>query len=315
MADVTWIKLSTDIFNDEKIKLIESMPESDTMIIIWFKLLTLAGKSNASGYLTLNNSISYTDEMLATIFNRPLNSVRMALQTFQQFGMIDIDNSIYHITNWDKHQNVGAMNVIREQTRLRVAKHREKQKLLQSNVTCNVTETQSNAIDIDIELDKEKEYISSNDDIVDCSTHETEICTSQTQITEPIKESKNEIPPYDAIKELFHVVCPTLPKIKEIKGSRQKTLLVIWRQYKSLEYFRELFELTARSDFLSGRDGKWHGCCFDWILAPKNRTKIFEGNYENRGSPGNSKVIQCGNFKQRDYAGDIDKYYANINYG
>ena len=49
MAEVKWIKITTDIFDDEKILLIESLPDSDSIIVIWFKLLCLAGKMNNSG--------------------------------------------------------------------------------------------------------------------------------------------------------------------------------------------------------------------------------------------------------------------------
>lgn len=54
MADVKWIKITTDIFDDEKILLIESLPDSDSIIVIWFKLLCLAGKMNNSGVLCRN---------------------------------------------------------------------------------------------------------------------------------------------------------------------------------------------------------------------------------------------------------------------
>ena len=61
MTEVKWIKIVTDIFDDEKILIIESMPEADAMIVIWFKLLCLAGKQNNSGVFTINNRIAYTD--------------------------------------------------------------------------------------------------------------------------------------------------------------------------------------------------------------------------------------------------------------
>ena len=70
MADVKWIKITTDIFDDEKILLIESLPEADSIIVIWFKLLCLAGKMNNSGVFVMNNRLPYTDKMLATIFRR-----------------------------------------------------------------------------------------------------------------------------------------------------------------------------------------------------------------------------------------------------
>jgi len=81
LADVKWIKICTDIFDDEKIILVESMPEADSIIVIWFKLLCMAGKQNNSGVFMMNDRIAYNDEMLATIFRRPINTVRLALKT------------------------------------------------------------------------------------------------------------------------------------------------------------------------------------------------------------------------------------------
>src|SRR5690606_13932590 len=127
VSEVKWIKLSTNMFEDEKIRLIESIPDADALLVIWIKLLAQAGKTNASGYIFLNENIPYTDEMLATIFNRPINTIRLALKTFQEFGMIEIsDNHFINIINWEKHQNIAGLEKIREQTRKRVAKHREK---------------------------------------------------------------------------------------------------------------------------------------------------------------------------------------------
>lgn len=157
MAEVKWIKIVTDIFDDEKILLIETLPEADSIIVIWFKLLCLAGKQNNSGVFIMNGKIPYTDNMLATIFRRNENTVKLALETFKNFGMIDIIDNVITIPNWEKHQQLNQLELAREQTRKRVAKHREKQKLLtnvkenenECNVTGNVTVTESNADRID----------------------------------------------------------------------------------------------------------------------------------------------------------------------
>ena len=93
MAEVKWIKIVTDIFDDEKILMIESLPEKDSIIVLWFKLLCLAGKQNNSGVFMFNDRIPYTDEMLSTIFRRPLNTVRLALSIFEEYGMIEIVNN------------------------------------------------------------------------------------------------------------------------------------------------------------------------------------------------------------------------------
>ena len=176
MADVKWIKIVTDIFDDEKMLLIDGLPEKDGIIVIWFKLLCMAGKQNNGGVLMLNDKIAYTDEMLATIFRRPLNIVRLALKTFEQFGMIEIIENTITIPNWEKHQNLDKMERVKEQGRKRVAEHRKKQKLIagsKSNANCNVTQplqeepcngdvTKSNADRLDRELDRDKEIEKDN---------------------------------------------------------------------------------------------------------------------------------------------------------
>ena len=160
MAEVKWIKICTDIFDDEKILLIESMPEADSIIVVWFKLLCMAGKQNNGGVFMLNEKIAYTDEMLATIFRKPLNTVRLALKTFERFGMIEVVNDAYTIPNWEKHQSLDKLEKAKERNRQRVAAHREKQKqIAQCNDYSNVTVTPCNAIDKDKDKDKEKDNI------------------------------------------------------------------------------------------------------------------------------------------------------------
>ena len=154
--DVKWIKICVDIFDDEKILLIESLPDADSIIVCWFKLLCLAGKQNNSGVLMVHE-IAYTDEMLATVFRRPVQTVRLALQTFEKLGMVEIINGAITIPNWGKHQNLEGIERVREQTRDRVSRYRERQKLLaDSNVTSNATVTEGNGTDIEEDKDKKK---------------------------------------------------------------------------------------------------------------------------------------------------------------
>ena len=161
-SEVKWIKIVTDIFDDEKILLIESMPEADSIIVIWFKLLCLAGKTNTLGVLMMTDRIPYNDEMLAHIFRRPLNTVRLALKTFETYGMIEIINDTITIPNWGKHQQMDALEKKREYQRKLMAKRRaeqkqiaEQQKLLAScdaNGNANVS-----SLEEDKEEDKEKQ--------------------------------------------------------------------------------------------------------------------------------------------------------------
>lgn len=156
MAEVKWIKIVTNIFDNRKIKQIEKLPEADAIIVIWVKLLCLAGELNENGLIMITREVPYTDEMLANAFNKPINIIRLALEVFQKFNMIEIINNIYCISNWEKYQNIDGLEKIREQTRKRVAKYREKQKILildSGNVTSNATVTVGN--ETEKEIDKE----------------------------------------------------------------------------------------------------------------------------------------------------------------
>ncbi|SFC99332.1 phage replisome organizer N-terminal domain-containing protein [Clostridium uliginosum] len=131
MSDIKWIKITTNMFEDEKIRLIDAMPERDTIHYIWIRLLVQAGKNNANGFIFLSENIPYSEEMLSTIFCRPITSIRLALKTLKDFAMIEIDeDNLIRIANWDKHQNIEGMERVRAQGRKRVENHRERKKQL-----------------------------------------------------------------------------------------------------------------------------------------------------------------------------------------
>jgi predicted phage replisome organizer len=163
-VEVKWIKIVTNIFDDEKIRYIESMPNGNETIVIWFRILCLAGKSNTGGLLMMTDRIAYTEDMLASIFQRDVKSIQLALNIFESLEMIErMDNKIY-LTNWEKHQNIDSLEKIRLATKNRVSKHREKQKEIgttQDVTPCNVTVTpnvtQSNATELELDKERDKE--------------------------------------------------------------------------------------------------------------------------------------------------------------
>lgn len=154
-----WIKLQTNIFDNRKIQHIETMPDADTILVVWFKLLALAGTINDDGNIYLTREIPYTALSLAQLFRRPVNTVTLALQLFEKLGMIEIVADFMRLSNWEKYQNTDAIAAAREKTRKRVAAFRERQRLAQIEAKngCNVTETLRNALEEDKEKDKEEE--------------------------------------------------------------------------------------------------------------------------------------------------------------
>lgn len=159
MADVKWIKIAVDMFDNRKIKQIGSMPEGDSLLLMWVQLLCLAGNVNDGGFIYLTKKIPYTDEMLATQFNKPISTVRLALKTFEQFGMIEIINNMIFLSSWEKYQSIDRLTAIREKDRERKRRKREAEKLLPQNST-EIPRTSMDVprIDIegDIDIDKDK---------------------------------------------------------------------------------------------------------------------------------------------------------------
>lgn len=158
MANVKWIKIVTDLFDDEKIKFIETMPNGDAYIVIWFKLLCLCGKSNCGGFLMFTSKLAYTDEMLSSIFNRDIKEIQMALKLFEQLEMIEISDNRICVANWEKHQSLDKLEAKKEYDREYQRKKREQNKLLIENRTSVVQASNDNRsldIEVDIELDKD----------------------------------------------------------------------------------------------------------------------------------------------------------------
>lgn len=254
MAEVKWIKIVTDVFNNRKIKQIETMPDADSLLVIWFKILCLSGNINENGMMLLTKDVPYTEEMLANEFRRPVNTIRLALQIFVNFGMIEIIDNIYCVSNWEKYQNIESLEKIRENTRLRVQKHRDKQKqLIESNVT--VTLRNATEEERDKEEDKERDK---EEDIKIVSI------------------------PYKEIVALYNKICD-LPKVKTITDKRKIKIKVTFNEF-GLEQIEEIFTKAKESDFLSGRNGRWTGCNFDWLINYNNAVKVLEGTYNNKSS-------------------------------
>ncbi len=167
MAEVKWVKLTTDMFDNRKVKHLRRLPEGNNIVLIWVMLLTMAGRCNSGGMIFLTENIPYTPKMLADELDFEENTVILALQALEQLDMIVTDNGFFTIAGWEEHQNVEGMEKIREQNRLRKQRQREKQRLLEGesrNVTGQVT--QCHAIELELEEDKDKDIKKKNSHFV-----------------------------------------------------------------------------------------------------------------------------------------------------
>lgn len=324
MADINWIKLRVDMFDDEKIKIIQSMPEGDAVLVIWIRIIALAGKCNAKGLVLIEDEFPYSDEMLATIFNKPLATVRLALGTFEKFRMIERTEKGIYISNFEKHQNTEGMEKIREQARIRKQREREKKRALleagnapalpenssenpetlPENVTDNVTSHVTSRV---TEREVTKQNKNKNKNIYNISSNEDIVETSEK--TSEVPDRKSERLSYDEIMKDFHATCPDLPGIRALNDARKTKIRSLVKELDKLKIFpgfepekklHVIFQAAQNSDFLSGRSGKWNGCSFDWLINKTNALKVLEGQYQNKGG-----VSNAGRTDQRHNQEDV----------
>lgn len=133
-SNVKWIKIATDIFEDEKILLIESLPNAYALLIVWFKLLCFAGRQNNGGVFVMG-TMPYTAKMLATIFRMEEYEVTAALETFEKFGMVATEDGVIRIPNWNKHQSLDAFEKRRERDKTYQQEKRKQKKELALQAT------------------------------------------------------------------------------------------------------------------------------------------------------------------------------------
>lgn len=276
-SDVKWIKICSDIFDDEKIMLIENLPSADSIIVIWFKLLCLAGKNNNSGVFILNDKIAYTDEMLATVFRRDINTVRLALKTFENYGMIEIVSGVYTIPNWGKYQNLDKIEQKSQYMRNYMQEYRKKQKdkiecktnsklYGKANSKTNVSSAEVYNKELDKkELDnKEKEIEEENDLIVSKDT------IRQADVQRTIDE-------WNTLEEFG------ITPVKRMTPKREQAVKARIRQ-NCVEDILEAIENIRHSTFLQGQNKNGWMVTFDWFLKPGNFAKVFEGQYADKST-------------------------------
>lgn len=243
-----WIKITTDIFDDEKILMIESMPSADSIIVIWLKLLTFAGKQNNEGVFLMSNRIAYTEEMLASIFRRDVNLVRLALKTFEQFGMIEIIDNVVTIPNWNKHQSLDAYEKKKERDRLYQAERRANQRALvaQSSDTSSDSQTtpSSDVAVSDIEEEKDIERDIEKDN----------------KKNSPTQPSKADV---DAFFESIWNLYPVKKGKGQVSDTKRKALFKIGYEAMEQAINRYLTELK--------KDASWR--------KPQNGSTFFNSGY------------------------------------
>lgn len=287
MGDIKWIKLSVDMFDDEKIKLIRSMPEGNSIIVIWIQLLSLAGKTNDIGMIYISRHMAYSEEMLATIFEHPVNVIRLALSTLQSFGLIEVNpEGVINISNWEKHQSTDKMERMKEQNKIRQGKHYYRVRLRNLGI-----DVDSNAFTDDLDEMKDMYYRLKEEPNVSLTlANDTEVRRKKKEVRgkkeevdKDILSDKVELPiPYKEITDYLNQKSET-----NYRHTGKKTQSLIKARFSegfNLDDFKQVIDIKA-SEWLRDKSMNKYlrpetlfGTKFESYLNQKQKTR--SSNYD-----------------------------------
>lgn len=134
----SWFKVSADVFDSDKIKILRADTKiGDSLALMWFFLLALARKKNDGGYVYATEGVAYTPKTLAAVGGFKPKIAETALEVFQQYNMIDIEENGYiYIVGWSEYQNAEELSKLKERERCKEAMRAKRQREKQSK-TCN----------------------------------------------------------------------------------------------------------------------------------------------------------------------------------
>lgn len=175
MKEIKNIKVNVNMFDDTKLKIIDTKPERDLINYIWFRMMTLAGKVNRDGELYLSKNLPHTIDTLSIEFNRSAEEVGIALNVLIDLEMIGFSNeNVITVLNFSKHQNIKKKSNLND-------KHEEK--------------IQKDNENIDKDKDKKEEEIDKTgrlpEEII-CNDKEEKIESAKDEISLNVKEKSQK---------------------------------------------------------------------------------------------------------------------------
>jgi predicted phage replisome organizer len=154
-----WLKIRLDIFENEKINYILELPDGEKIVLLWFRLLTMAGKCNDGGKIYLTEKIPYTVKKLARLWNVDEELIKQAFSTFKLLNMISISKGIILVTGWVKHQSKANAEELRKYNR--EAKRRSRARLkgqdFVNDLSLTSQDCQSTDKDKDVDEDEDED--------------------------------------------------------------------------------------------------------------------------------------------------------------
>lgn len=242
MAEIGWIKLSVDLFENQKMRYLRRCYGSGALLL-WVYMLTLAGKCNDGGRLILSKTIAISSEMLSKDLGLSKSKTEQILESMRELEMIHLDGECMVISGWGKHQSIESMEKIREQNRLRKQQQRDRER---ASRDAHVTVTAQKREEKKREEKEERE--------------------------------KRESAAVTLLK-LYREHCVALPALNKMTGAEQDKAEALMGQYDEKE-LESLFYKAGASSFLRGENKSGWKASLGWLLEPDNALKVLRGDYD-----------------------------------
>lgn len=268
-----WMKLKPTFFNNKEIKKMRRVAGGDTYVIIYLKMQLLSLE---------NEGVIYFDSIeedfaseIALMLDEDEDNVRVTIGFLERYGLIEQKSG-------DEFFLTAVPENIGKETES--ARRMRKLRASQCNATPSLCDTNVQNRDTELEIEKE-------------NREDIEIYKDRDD-----RDRTNGTEEYEKIINLFNSVCLSLMPVKNITDSRIRKIFAIQQQFDNFD-FEGLFRRVEKSDFLTGRNGRWNSggekrTNFDWILKLDNIAKIKSGIYDNKEDCDNGTNI--GNSSEDD---------------
>ena len=104
-SDVNKIRISVDLFDDEKIDSILNLEDGDAVFMIWFRLFLKIKKKGTNIYSEFSGINKPIRKILSIILKEPEKTVTYAMAELTKLGMVEVNgNEIKVIVPWLSNQ-------------------------------------------------------------------------------------------------------------------------------------------------------------------------------------------------------------------
>ena len=234
------------------------MSEDVAKLTILERILMIGMFSNADDYGKGRANASYIRSTVFPYDDIPLQEIEEGLEHISKFINITVYKvdkcQYYKFINWEKWQTV---------------QKKQDSKVPEPVENDSLPSTESVQSELSLREEKRREE------------EEKKKGREENSNLSPTSDSPT---PYTEIVDCYNRLCINLPRAVTITDKRKKSMKSRWHNYTDINMYYKLFKMAQDSDFLSGKNSKWTGCNFDWLINENNMVKVLEGNYENKKS-------------------------------